>query len=138
MAFGLFAASCNNDKKPPRDDDKGNTTKDKDDDDYNNGDDDDDNGKNRDDDDDDNGQNGDDEDDNKGGNWSSADKRSWMKMCSDPLKEQMGSSKATNYCECVMDKISEKYSSFSKANTQGTEEEGMELGRECIKELGYQ
>ena len=121
MAFGLVAASCNNDKgKKPLD--RENTNRDKDD--YNNRDNDDRN-NNRDD------------DDNRG-SWSSADKRSWMRMCADPLKENMGEDRATTYCECVLEKIQEKYSTFQKANTQGTEAEGREMGQECITELGYQ
>jgi hypothetical protein len=124
MAFGLVAASCNNKGKSPLNDDRGKTNRDKDD--YNNRDDEDNGNKNRDD------------DNNNGGGWSSKDKRSWMKMCADPLKDNMGDDRATNYCECVLEKIQDKYSSFQKANTQGTEEEGMEMGKECIRELGYQ
>ena len=124
MAFGLVAASCNNDKgKSSLNNDKDNTNRNKDD--YNNRD-------------DDNGNKDRDNDNNNSGSWSSADKRSWMKMCADPLKENMGDDRATDYCECVLEKIQDKYSSFQKANTQGTEEEGMEMGKECIRELGYQ
>jgi len=122
MAFGLVAASCNNNKKPNN---GGNTNRDRDD--YNN---------NR----DDNNRDRDEDDDlgNNSGSWSSSDKRQWMKVCSDQVVENMGKTRATNYCECVLQKIQEKYSTFREANTQGTEEEGMEMGGECIRELGYQ
>ncbi len=123
MAIGLVTVSCNNDKKGPMDD--RNTNKDKDD--YNTRDKDDDKNKDR-----------DDDDDSRSGEWSSSDKSQWMKVCRDPLVESMGDTRATDYCECVMGKISKKYSTFQKANTQGTEQEGEEMGRECIKELGYQ
>ena len=73
-----------------------------------------------------------------GTGWTSADRAQWMKVCADPLKESMGEEKATNYCDCVLGKIQQKYPTFDKANTMGTEQEGMDMGKECIKELGYQ
>jgi len=126
MAFGLVAASCNNDKGK---NDRGNRERD----DYRNDD------RNRDRDEDNNrdrDRDSDrDRDDYSSSGWSSSDKKQWMKVCVDPLVESLGESKAQNYCSCVLDKIQEKYSNFDKANTMGSEEEGVELGKACMGEL---
>lgn len=126
MAFGLVAASCNNDKGK---NDRGNRERD----DYRNNDRDRDDNGNRDNDDQDR-----DEDYSSGG-WSSSEKRQWSKMCVDPLVESLGETKAEKYCDCVLDKIMEKYPSFEKMNRLGSEEAGMELGKElgmaCMSEL---
>ncbi len=117
LAVGLVASSCNNKKEKT---DKESTTKEKDN--YNK----------------DKEENGNKDREETNTGWSSYDKSQWMKVCADPLKEQMGESRATEYCECVLGKIQTRYSTFDKANTMGTEAEGTEMGKECIKELGYQ
>lgn len=125
MAIGLVAASCNNNKgKDPRDDRNSNNRER---DDYRNDD------RNRDRDEDNNRDR--DRDDYSSSGWSNSDKKQWMKVCVDPLVESLGESKAENYCSCVLDKIQEKYSNFDKANTMGSEEEGVELGKACMSEL---
>jgi len=122
MAFGLVAASCNNDKKANND--KGNTNRDKDD--YNNRENDDNGNKRR------------DEDDDNGRGWSSADKRQWMNLCTSNRDiESLGETKATNYCECILDKMEKRFSSLQKADAEGGQQLGEQLGEECARELGY-
>lgn len=70
-------------------------------------------------------------------NWSSSDEYQWMNVCATPvLVEKMGEQRATSYCSCMMDKLKILYSSFQELNSKGTREDGIELGKQCIKELG--
>jgi hypothetical protein len=70
------------------------------------------------------------------GSWSASDENQWMSACTTPLINSMGQQKATSYCSCIMDKLKERYSSYDELNTKGTNEIGLELGKQCIKELG--
>lgn len=74
--------------------------------------------------------------DNTVSNWSRSDENQWMRDCTTPLIESLGEEKAGNYCSCIMDKMKEMYSSYQEANSKGTSETGVELGKKCLKELG--
>jgi hypothetical protein len=40
-----------------------------------------------------------------------------------------------NYCDCIGEKLEKRYSNFNEMNTKGTQEEGMELGKQCSAAL---
>jgi len=85
----------------------------------------------------DQGSNGNSNTGNSGG-WSKSDEAEWMKACSDPLNEKMGEEKTKTYCSCMLDKLKVKYSSYAELNTNGTYNEGVEIGKICLREMGLQ
>lgn len=113
LAFGLVAASCNNNK------DKGNpNTNNRQRDNYMNNE-------------------GDNNKDNNTstGNWSPADKQRALKECMEGVGDQVDESSARNFCSCVLEKTMKKYPSYEKADAMATEAEGQAWSQECKAEL---
>jgi hypothetical protein len=129
MAFALFAA-CNN-NKPANNLNTNNREKD----DYRNN-------PNTNNDNNNNDRNKDNTDNNRDrnnpGGWSKADEASWMNACNTPaLADKMGEEKASTYCSCVLEKLKTEFSSMEEVNTKGTQQIGLDLGKACMKELGF-
>ena len=73
------------------------------------------------------------------GNWSESDKKRWMDLCDESVKNStMTGDRKRNYCICVLDKLMDRYANFDKMNMGGTTEEGIELGKQCVQEMGAQ
>ncbi len=77
------------------------------------------------------------EDDNSG-SWSRSDKQQWMDVCDQSVGASMGKEKKTEYCSCVLEQLEKRYSSYDVMNTRGTEQEGLDLGKECLRKMGLQ
>jgi hypothetical protein len=73
------------------------------------------------------------------GNWTETDKQRWMDLCDESVKNSsMTGDRKRNYCSCVLDKLMDRYANFDKMNMSGTTEEGIELGKLCVQEMGAQ
>ncbi len=111
VSIGLFAASCNNNKKG-NDENKNNREKD----DYS---------KNE------NGNKDDNKDDFKTtSNWSAADISSFNAQCLTTVNNN--EEVAKDFCPCLLEKFQAKYSSLAEMDRNGTEEEGKKAGEECM------
>ena len=70
------------------------------------------------------------------GGWSTSDKDSWVRQCLQSIQDQNFPEQAKrNYCDCVGEKLEQRYSNFSEMNRRGTYEEGKELGSQCASAL---
>lgn len=122
MVFGLFVASCNNNKsgKNQKSVDRFNNNRDKDD--Y---------GKN-------DNRNNDDENktnDNTGNTgWSEMDKNKFLKGCVASFDENQGTL-ANQICPCVLGKMEKEYSSFTEAETKGGEAASNRIAMQCKNEI---
>ncbi|MGQ0739760.1 MAG: hypothetical protein ACT4OJ_11915 [Bacteroidota bacterium] len=76
-------------------------------------------------------------DDNSGG-WTRSDQQQWMDVCETSVGSSMGKEKKYEYCWCVMEKLEKRYENYDKMNRQGTEQEGIDLGKECLRKMGLQ
>jgi hypothetical protein len=72
------------------------------------------------------------------GGWTRSQEQTWLKSCVDPLVEKMGEDKTNTYCNCMLEKIKQQFSSYDDANTNGTYEIGVKIGKICLKEMGLQ
>jgi hypothetical protein len=73
---------------------------------------------------------------NTGGAWSESDRDTWAKQCMQSMNNVNASDQAKqNYCDCIGEKLEKRYSNFNEMNTKGTQEEGMELGKQCSAAL---
>lgn len=64
--------------------------------------------------------------------WSSAEKNTFMSTCVDGAKSSMGQSKATSYCNCMMDKIEEIYPDANDAEKMD-QQKMMEMAQDCLR-----
>jgi len=67
--------------------------------------------------------------------WTAAHMQKGLNEC---LKEVIGKVADTNanpYCSCVLERMMIKYATFSAMDSLGTEEEGIQIGKECAAEL---
>ena len=67
--------------------------------------------------------------------WSDAQKTKLTKACTDGLEGKVDSKVATNYCNCVLEQAMKKYKTSEELDKKGTEEEGKQMGMNCIGEL---
>jgi hypothetical protein len=73
---------------------------------------------------------------NTGSGWSETDKESWTQQCFQSLSKQSWSENAKQrYCDCVRQKLEQRYANFDEMNMNGTYEEGVEYGKQCSKAL---
>jgi uncharacterized lipoprotein NlpE involved in copper resistance len=82
--------------------------------------------------------NGDNDKDNNTstGNWSSAEKQRVLNDCiEEMIGDEIDKTSARNYCNCVLEKTMQKYSSIEKADEMGTEGEAESMAMECLGEL---
>jgi len=69
---------------------------------------------------------------NTGGGWTAADRDTWATQCSQSLAGQNWTEVAEKgYCDCVREKLEQKYASFAEMNAKGTYEDGVEFGKQC-------
>lgn len=73
--------------------------------------------------------------DNSAG-WTKSNETAWMKVCGDSVKEKMSEERTNTYCSCMMEKLKVKYPAYAELNTSGTYEEGVEIGKKCLREMG--
>lgn len=67
--------------------------------------------------------------------WTDAQKDKLRKSCTDPMEGKVDSKTATKYCDCVMEQAMKKYKNYDELDKKGTEEEGRQMGMNCIGEL---
>jgi hypothetical protein len=82
--------------------------------------------------------NGDNDKDNNTstGNWSSAEKQRVLNDCiEEMIGDEIDKTSARNYCNCVLEKTMQKYSSIEKADEMATEGEAESMIMECLGEL---
>jgi|GEM_PF-3516026 len=77
------------------------------------------------------------EDKNSDG-WIRSDQEQWMDVCETSVGTKMAKEKRYDYCWCVLEKLEKRYDNYDKMNSRGTEQEGIELGKECLRKLGIQ
>jgi hypothetical protein len=83
-----------------------------------------------------NDSNGDNNSMNTGRSWSDTDKEKWTQQCFQSLSKQSWNEKAKqNYCDCVRQKLEQRYANFDEMNMNGTYEEGVEYGKQCSSAL---
>lgn len=74
-------------------------------------------------------------DDDNSGSWSASDERLWMSQCRQET-QQLDAGTQTSYCSCVLEKLKGKFSGMDDLNRRGTEQMGINLGKQCLSELG--
>ena len=75
--------------------------------------------------------------DNGGAGWTREQEGQWINACeTQELVEKMGQKNADTYCTCMMDKLKQQFSSFDEANTKGTYDLGVRIGKVCLREMG--
>jgi hypothetical protein len=67
--------------------------------------------------------------------WTDAQKDKLRKTCTDPMEGKIDLKTATKYCDCVIEQAMKKYKSYDELDKKGTEEEGRQMGMNCIGEL---
>ena len=117
--MGMFVTACNNNKGKNNMDNPNTNNREKD------------NYRNN----NDNNKNENTKDKDKTTGWTKADEESWMTQCKSQVP-QLSEETQNSYCSCVLKKLEAKYSNFEEMNLKGTEQIGVDLGKECIKELG--
>jgi hypothetical protein len=75
--------------------------------------------------------------DNSGG-WTKSDENSWLNQCVGPLTEKLGENDAKRYCNCMLETLEDKYKDYKELDKYGTYDEGVSIGRKCMKKLGLQ
>lgn len=73
---------------------------------------------------------------NNGGGWTSEQKQTAMNALMNEVKGKLDDETAQKYCNCVLDELMKKYSSYDEANRSSSEQEGEMLGKKCANELG--
>lgn len=128
IAASLFTA-CNNDKK----DDRRSSDRDREKDDY----------RSRDDDKSDDTRNTDYKDDRNtertsddGGGWSRSEENKFVDDCVAEAEKNVGGSRASEYCDCMLNKLKRMYSSYKEAERELaniTQDEVTQLAADCNK-----
>ena len=77
-------------------------------------------------------------DDDNTGSWTRTDKQQWMDVCDQSVGSKMGKERRTEYCGCVLEQLEKRYSNYDVMNRTGTEQEGIDLGKECLRKMGLQ
>ena len=68
------------------------------------------------------------------GGWSSGDKETFLKTCTDGATSSMGAQKAKDYCECMLPKIQKRYPTVAEANKITTADAEMtKMAEDCYK-----
>jgi len=71
------------------------------------------------------------------GNWSDEQKRSYLVMCKQGAagNTRLPPEKLDDYCQCMLRRLSGKYSSPEEAMKRVTPRDISELSEECVKEV---
>ena len=75
-------------------------------------------------------------DKNSGGGWTRSDQQQWMDICDKSVGTKMGKEKKSEYCGCVLEQLEKRYTNYDVMNRTGTEQEGIDLGKECLRKMG--
>ena len=67
--------------------------------------------------------------------WTDAQKDKLRKTCTDGMEGKIDMKTATKYCDCVTEQAVKKYKSYEDLDKKGTEEEGKQMGMNCIGTL---
>jgi len=68
-------------------------------------------------------------------NWTAKEKQDFLTSCTTEAKKSIPSSSAKTYCDCMLEKVSLKYSSIGLINMPTSESEI--YTRACLKSMGY-
>jgi hypothetical protein len=69
-------------------------------------------------------------------NWPDADKQKYTKQCLDQFPGHAADSSVKSYCDCRLQKMMERYSSYTEAEAKITSQEDKELRTACAKAVG--
>lgn len=72
--------------------------------------------------------------DDSGAGWSKSDESRFMNDCEGTAKENVGAARANEYCDCMLQRMKKKYSSYAETNRElegATKEEINELAAPC-------
>lgn len=68
--------------------------------------------------------------------WTERGRQQWMDQCTESVGDNMSSRNKQEYCSCILEKLELRYDNFDDMNTRGTQEEGVELGQQCLRKMG--